>query len=148
MLWRITGSYEADQELRRELHQEILIAIWRALPRFQGNSNVRTYLARIAHNRSISHVASQVRRPPSQPLDTEPVSSTPSPAAHTEQQLGWQRLMSSLRQLPLPMRQVISLTLEGFVPREIAEVLGLSANVVSIRLARAKKILKHALEES
>lgn len=148
MLWRIAGSYEANRELRQELHQEILIAAWRALPRFRGDANIKTYLARIAHNRSISHVASQVRQPPQEPLNPDISATDDSPSANAEHQHQRDRLMAGVRQLPLPMRQVVSLTLEGFAPREISEVLGLSANIVSIRLTRAKKRLRQAMENA
>ena len=52
MLRRIAGSYEADPERRRELEQDILLAVWRALPRFRGEAPVRAFLARVAHNRA------------------------------------------------------------------------------------------------
>jgi DNA-directed RNA polymerase specialized sigma24 family protein len=47
----------------------------------------------------------------------------------------------ALRGLPLVSRQAVTLTLEGFGPSEIAASLGISANAVSIRLARAKEHL-------
>ena len=42
MIWRICGSYEADAEKRRDLHQEALVAIWRALPKFRGDAKAKT----------------------------------------------------------------------------------------------------------
>lgn len=50
-----------------------------------------------------------------------------------------------MRALPLSLRQPALLTLEGFSPAEIAEMLGLNANVVSIRLTRAKAALRKAM---
>ena len=47
-----------------------------------------------------------------------------------------------MRQLPLGLRQPAVLTLEGFTPAEIAEMLGLTANGVSIRLTRARAALR------
>ena len=43
------------------------------------------------------------------------------------------------------MQAPVRLTLEGQTPREIAEMTGLSANIVSIRLTRAKELLRIAL---
>ena len=65
MLRRIAGSYEADPERRRELEQDILLAVWRALPRFRGEAPVKAFLARIAHNRAVTHVSKEAgqRRP-------------------------------------------------------------------------------------
>ena len=142
MLWRIVCVYEADAELQRDLHQEVLLAVWKALPRFAGRASERTYLARIANNRCISHVSREVARP----VSTELPEDLPAPAAGPEEsataQAALQRLRSAVRCLTLDQRQVITLALEGLPPREIAAVLGVSANVVSIRLTRAKSALR------
>ncbi len=58
-----------------------------------------------------------------------------------------ERLMRAVRALPLALRQVTVLTLEDFTPSEIADVLGVGANVVSIRLTRAKAALRQAMQE-
>ena len=55
------------------------------------------------------------------------------------------RLATAVRALPLSLRQPALLTLEGFTPAEIAPMLGLNANTVSIRLTRAKVALRDAL---
>jgi RNA polymerase sigma-70 factor (ECF subfamily) len=52
------------------------------------------------------------------------------------------KLASAVRKLPLSYRQTAMLTLEGLTPREIADVLGITANAVSIRMARAKELLR------
>ena len=57
-----------------------------------------------------------------------------------------ERLLAAVRRLPLPLRQVTIQTLEGFTPAEIAEVLGVNANTVSIRLTRAKAALRKEME--
>lgn len=142
MLRRIAGGYEADPEVRRELEQEILLAVWRALPRWRGDAPVRAFLARVAHNRAVTHVSREAARPRRAPLDEAMVSDSPSP--HDEVEAGdlRERLAAAVRQLPLGLRQPAVLTLEGFNPAEIAEMLGLTANSVSIRLTRARTALR------
>ena len=142
MLRRIAAAYEVDTALREELDQEILLAIWRALPAWRGEASVRTFAARIAHNRAVDHVAKQVGRPRAAALDEALPSLAPSPLETLERRDTRDRLMAAVRRLPLPLRQVTIQTLEGFTPAEIAEVLGVNANTVSIRLTRAKAALK------
>ena len=146
MIWRIAGSYVADPELRRDLHQEILLAVWRALPKFRRDANEKTYIARIAHNRSVSHVAREASRPRTVEIDPAQPSDTPTPEDAAMKRDRAARLQQAIRGLPLPQRQPVTLALEGFTPKEIAEVMGVNANSVSIRLTRAKKALKEALE--
>lgn len=145
MLLRIAASYEADPDRRRDLLQDVLLAIWRALPSYRGEGDVRAFLARIAHNRGVSHVARETAQPPTDELHEHLVDTAPDSAESTEQRRRQERLMAAVRSLPLALRQPVVLTLEGFGPKEIADILGLNANTVSIRLTRAKAALRAAL---
>ncbi|HEX3457642.1 MAG TPA: sigma factor, partial [Candidatus Baltobacteraceae bacterium] len=57
MIKRIALSYERQAHLVEELVQDVYLAIWRALPSFRGDSSLRTFVARIATNRAVTHVA-------------------------------------------------------------------------------------------
>jgi RNA polymerase sigma-70 factor (ECF subfamily) len=57
-----------------------------------------------------------------------------------------ERLLESIRQLPLPYRQVMTLILEDMSYEEIAETLGLTVDNVGVRVNRAKKQLKERLK--
>ena len=142
MLRRIAGSYEADPERRRELEQDILLAVWRALPRFRGEAPIKAFLARVAHNRAVTHVSREAVQPRRAPLDETMQSHDPTPHDQVEAEDLRARLAEAVRALPLSLRQPAVLTLEGFSPAEIGPMLGLNANAVSIRLTRAKAALK------
>jgi RNA polymerase sigma factor (sigma-70 family) len=126
MIKRIASSYEARAHLVEDLVQEIYFAIWRALPSFRGNASLRTFVARIAINRSISHVHRAVRSQPSDNLSEDIPASGDNPEqqaiAHDKQA----RLMAAVRSLPLAYRQTTMLALEGLTPNEVANVLGVS----------------------
>jgi RNA polymerase sigma-70 factor (ECF subfamily) len=57
------------------------------------------------------------------------------------------RLLKGVRLLPLAYRQPVMLTLEGMTPKEIAEILGISANAAANRLSRAKEMLRQYMGE-
>lgn len=57
------------------------------------------------------------------------------------------RLTALIRELPVGLRQVLTLALEDLPQREIAEALGITENAVAIRLHRARRLLKSRLEE-
>src|SRR6476620_6586809 len=63
MIHRIAASYESESAVVEDLVQDVYIAIWRALPAFRGESSIRTFVARIATNRAITHVARASRLP-------------------------------------------------------------------------------------
>ena len=50
-----------------------------------------------------------------------------------------------IRTLPLPYRQVLTLALEDLAHDEIADVLGTTANNVTVRLSRARDALRKAM---
>lgn len=145
-LARTAALYEREPSERLDLIQEIWLAVWRALPAFRGDSSLRTYIFRIAHNCGVSHVARHSRR--DLPVDDLP--DDPDPGPGPDQVTGRiedaDRLQDALRRLPLKDRQIVGLKLEGFANREIAEASGLTENNVAVRLNRARHRLKQMLE--
>lgn len=149
MVARICASYESDPELARELAQDVFLAVWRALPSFRGESSTRTFVARIAQFRAVSHVAARVRLPARTDLDdTAVIAPGPLPDAQAIAANQRERLLEAVRRLPIAYRDPVILTLEDFTPAEIADVLGVRANVVSIRLTRARTLLRAWLREA
>ena len=140
-LWRLACAYEKDAFLRNDLVQEIRLALWRALPSFRGQSSERTFIYRIAHNRALTHVA---KRHPEQ-LDMEMALELPDTSPDPEDIVlqRWQRseLHARIASLPLTLRQVVTLALEGLSNMDISQVLGISEGNVAVRLTRAKKQL-------
>jgi RNA polymerase sigma factor (sigma-70 family) len=147
LIRRIARSYERNHALVDELVQDIYVALWEALPRFRGDAALRTFVVRVAHNRAITHVAKEARRPRSVELDErlpDPVT-TPDKAAERDEARS--RLEEAVARLPLGQRLVVTLALEGFSPDEIAEVLGIGVSAASVRLHRAKTSLQQSLIE-
>ena len=146
LLNRIALSYEADPSLRRELVQDILLAIWIALESFRGDSSLKTFIAAIAQKRSISHVMRRAREPRQEELSVDMPSAGPRPDEIALQNDMRNRLVESIQLLPLPQREAIVLSLEGFSYAEIADVLGITSNAAMLRCQRAKVALKSIVE--
>lgn len=145
MISRIVSAYEADPALQKDLLQEVLFAVWRALPTFEGRSSLKTFVAGIAHKRAATHVSRATARldtvgVPSDFIDGEPL---PDEAAVRDEQ---SRLLSAaIQDLPIPQRQAIVLALEGFTPAEIAEALRITTGAAMNRVSRAKTALTNKL---
>lgn len=135
-LWRLSRGYEHDAEKRRDLHQDMLVAIWRALPSFEGRSSLRTFVLRVAHNTACAHVARSKRISVEQLVSLEQVDES-SP----ETRLDVERLAELVRSLAPIDRQSILLHLEGLEPAEIAEVTGLTKTNVTTKVHRIKALL-------
>lgn len=141
MLARIAASYESEPARRDDLLQEISLAAWRALSAWRGESSLRTFLARVAHNRAIDHLARE-RRALGEDLDDGLPDPGAGPLHHAEAAQRRQDLVAAVRRLPLGQRQVVVLALEGFSQREIGDALGVEENTVAQRLSRARRQLQ------
>jgi RNA polymerase sigma factor (sigma-70 family) len=146
MCRRLAASHEADTDRARDLTQDILVAVWRAWPAFRGQCSARTYVARIAQYRIATHVARAIREPLLAPLSEDLVAHTPTPEDSAIRSDERARLTILVRSLPVALREVAVLLLEGFTPAEIADTLGISVNAVAIRATRARETLRTALE--
>src|SRR2546427_10516711 len=78
MLARVAWGYVDSASDHDDLMQEILLALWRALPRFRGESSERTFALRVAHNRGITFA---VRRRRFERLPDDGALTDPGPLA-------------------------------------------------------------------
>ena len=128
---------------RDDLVQEILLAVWQALPAFDaGRCKFSTFLYRVAHNRAQNW--NRTRRRYGRRLEALAqcphlsFSDSATEGASTAR-IEW--LYALIRQLPPLDRTVLLLHLEQLSHREIGEVTGLSENHIGVRLHRIKRWL-------
>jgi RNA polymerase sigma-70 factor (TIGR02960 family) len=166
--YRILGSVpDAEDAL-----QETLLSAWQGLAGFEGRASVRSWLYRIATNRSLNFLRSAGRRTPTDPL-TLPIQ-PPEPTRFGE--VPWLEpypdvLLGEVRDLEpgpearyeareaislafvralqlLPPRQRVTLILRdvlGFRAAEVAEILETSEESVTSALKRARATLARDL---
>lgn len=145
-LWRAVCGYELNPALREELYQEVLLAIWESLPKLRDPERLLFYALRIAHNLGASHARQAARTPGASSFDEAYHGFDDCSTGSNEAQRSW--LFDVLSRLPLNLRQVLMLQLEGFDYGEMAELLGISAENVGVRLHRARQLLRQlSLEE-
>ncbi|MBS0334701.1 MAG: sigma-70 family RNA polymerase sigma factor [Proteobacteria bacterium] len=141
---RLARGYEANPEARRDLVQDVHLALWRSLAGFDGRCSLRTWVYRVAHNTAVSHVQRSRRWRGEQgatleELERLPDTDDPEAAAGERQALA--RLMTLIQALGPPDRQVALLYLEDLDAAAIGEITGLSAGAVAVRIHRLKALL-------
>jgi RNA polymerase sigma-70 factor (ECF subfamily) len=146
-LARLARGYEADPDKRRDLIQDIHVALWRSLDAFSGRCSLRTWVYRVAHNTAISYSLKQRRGRPSAfvSLDQIDLASVPPDATR---EIALVRLMELVHRLKPLDRQVILTYLDGLEAAEIGEMTGLSPSNVATRIHRIKKILARDFQEA
>jgi RNA polymerase sigma factor (sigma-70 family) len=143
---RLASGYERDAGRQQDLVQEIWLAVWQALPQFRGDASERTFVFRIAHNRAVTHVQYWQRRHTERLDDDAPLAHQgPDPERALSQQQRQERLRAAVQALPLNLRQVVVLTLEGLSHAEVSDILGITENNVAVRMTRARAELTRRL---
>jgi RNA polymerase sigma-70 factor (ECF subfamily) len=148
-LERLARAYEADPELRRDLLQEIHLALWRSLNGFDRRCSLRTWVYRVAHNVGASHIARQRRSSSRELLALEELESSPDRDGGqqaADRNLTLNRLLELIQRLRPLDRHVILSYLEGLDAASIAEITGLSPGNVATKIHRIKNILARRLQ--
>jgi RNA polymerase sigma-70 factor (ECF subfamily) len=147
---RVARGYEADEGRQQDLAQEILVALWTALPAFEGRSTIRTWVYRIAHNVAVSHVLRRRRDRLARavPVDDDTMATVVRNAVReVEGRDAVHRLAAAVRALRPVDAQVILLYLEGLAHAEIADVTGLTPENAAVKVHRIKAALARALDD-
>lgn len=136
------NSYDAD-----DLLQDILIKIWDNLHSFKGESNISTWIYRIATNTAILYSKRRSRQEKRHDVlaqNDEEIESTEVNSSEREEEINQlYKAISSLKEID---RIVIGLLLEESSYEEIAEITGLTTSNVGVRINRIKKTLNKKLK--
>jgi len=154
-LERLARAYERDVDKRRDLLQDIHVALWRSLARFDGRCSLRTWVYRVAHNTATSKTLRTRTNAPTLVAIDDSLDSL-AEVAHEQRTAeehrldrtrALERLHDMIGQLRPLDRQVMLLYLEQLDAASIAEITGLSAANVSTRVHRIKQILVRQFHE-
>jgi len=159
LLYRLTEN----REEARDLTQETFLRAFQSIGTFRGDSDLRTWIYRIAINQArnrwrwwrrrrrestISLDSSEVHG--NQPLvETLRSEREKSPEQETLAHERERALRRALQSLSHSYRETVILRdIEGFTYEEIAETLGINVGTVKSRLARGRQELRQRLEGS
>lgn len=152
----IAGSYRAAYTLAlrlmgnpddaAEATQEAYIRMVRGLKRFREVGAFPTWMFKIVSNVCMTEMRRRSRR--DVPVDVDTMED-PSPEDAEDAAVGrvfWAELEGSVRRLPEVYRSVVVLRdIYGMSGEETADILGISAGAVKVRLHRARRRLRDEL---
>jgi RNA polymerase sigma-70 factor, ECF subfamily len=140
---RLVRAYELDLDKRRDLLQEIHLALWRSFEKFEKRCSLRTWVYRVAHNIAASHVIRQ-RRKNLRLLSLEEIESMPDLGGSrrdSHDRVDVERLLQLIHQLSPPDREIMLLYLEGLEAPMIGDIMEMSAVNVRTKIHRIKAVL-------
>ena len=148
---KVARAYTFTTEDCQDLVQEILLQVWRSMPRFQGRASPTTWFYRVALNTALGWRRKERRRQVRQQPILEEVEDVSVAGVDCAQQIVQretvERLYAAIRQLPKTDAALVLLYLDDMSYRQIAEVLGISENNVGVKLNRAKKALGQLMKD-
>lgn len=144
-IYRLCLGFVKEKELANDLFQEILIKIWRHLESFKGESEISTWIFRIAYNTALTFSDREKKKDEKQieiPANLDLI----DPENYSqEQEIRIQMLYEAINELPELDRVIATLLLENTPYKDIAEISGISENYVAVKVNRIKASLTQKL---
>lgn len=140
-------SHPADAS---DAAQEVALAIYRALPYFEGRSTLRTWMSRIVHNECMNLIRRRARNTLTSQLEAMIIIDAMEwpnlPVGAEQTRVAVHSVMNTLPELE---REVLHLRFFGDLPiAEIGALLGISLSATKMRLYRALDSFRAACSES
>ena len=139
IIYKVCSFYVSEKFPLEDLYQEVVHNLWVGFPKFRNESNISTWIYRIAINTCISSIRKENKLPKS----NIPASSLSewliAPENLTEEIHEMYRMINKLQTLD---KTIILLWLEEKSYQEIADITGISLSNVGTRVKRAKEKLK------
>jgi RNA polymerase sigma-70 factor (ECF subfamily) len=134
-------GYVNDFDWAKDIAQETFIIIWQQLPNFRNESNIGTWIFRIASNNCLRQIEKEKKI-----IKTElPINLKEENQESIEPQI--QLLYKFISELPETDRLIISLELEEIKQAEIAHIMGISEANVRVKIHRIKEKLTKKFKE-
>lgn len=146
-LVRLCSIYASDVEETQDLFQDALVSMYISLSTFQGKSNIKTWMYRITLNVCLRLQTDKLRSKVRfvELTDLEKLADQPSIEDHEASRL--KKLRSCIKRLNDSDRAIVTFYLEELPYREIGEIVGVSENLVAVKLKRIRKKLFHCITD-
>jgi RNA polymerase sigma-70 factor (ECF subfamily) len=141
ILHKVCRMYTSNQDDHNDLFQEMVLQLWKAFPSFRNEAKITTFMYRIALNTAISGI----RKKKVKTTELESISFQIQETTEENYNDELKLLYASIEQLSDVEKSIVLLFLEDKPYDEIAEITGISANYVAVKMNRIKEKLRKLL---
>lgn len=142
---KICRAYTDSEEDFQDYYQEICLQLWKSKDNFKGDSKWSTWVYRISLNVSLSLLRKD-KKINKKSIELPEVSADLNSEENPFNNESLKLLYAAIKKLSETDRAIILLYLEENSYQEIAEITGLSANNIGVKITRIKKKLKNILD--
>ena len=141
---KVCRLYTNNRDAHNDLFQEITIQLWRAFPKFRGDSKFSTWMYRVGLNTAITLYRKSKRSIKTQEFDAIQFKIKADEYDDTEEQQ-LKQLYKAVHQLNDIEKALVFLYLEDKDYREISATLGITEVNARVKMNRVKTKLKKIL---
>ncbi|MGB5553269.1 MAG: sigma-70 family RNA polymerase sigma factor [Flavobacteriaceae bacterium] len=141
---KICTLYTNDRDAHKDLFQEITIQLWKAYPKFRGDSKFSTWMYRVALNTAITMYRKSKKRIQTQDYESVLFKITAEEYDATEE-LQLKLMYDAVKQLGDIDKALVFLYLEDKDYTEIADTLGITEVNARVKMNRIKNKLRTIL---
>jgi len=141
---KVCTLYTNDRDSHNDLFQEITIQLWKAYPKFRGESKFSTWMYRVALNTAITLYRKSKRRIKTQDYESVIFKIKADEYDETEEQQ-LKLMYKALKQLSDIDKALVFLYLEDKNYAEISETLGITEVNARVKMNRIKTKLRTIL---
>jgi RNA polymerase sigma-70 factor (ECF subfamily) len=146
-VYRLARSVVRDPALADDVTQDTFVKVWKHLDGFRGESSLRSWILRIAHNTAVSTLRT-IRDSATDPSKLPELGDPIGTPRLVEGRLAVDDLREALEQLDDLTRSIVVLReVEGMSYDDIAATLDVPIPTVKTRLLRARRRLATMLDE-
>lgn len=141
LIYKVCSIYAYTVADGQDLFQEIVIQLWKAYPKFRGDSKWSTWVYRVAINTAITGLRKEKNFIHSYEPGTLPtqISDVNQYAAKEEQLL---QLYTAIEQLNEIEKAIVMLYLEEKSYEEMEEIVGINSGNLRVKMTRIKEKLR------
>jgi RNA polymerase sigma-70 factor, ECF subfamily len=139
-IYRFVLRFLSNEASAEDVVSDVFLAVWRRAGRFEGRSQVSTWLLAIARNKALSFVCARTTEPLNEEIAETVEDLSDDPEASLQKEQRHAILQDCLTQLSAVHREIVDLVYyHGKKIEEAATILGVPLNTVKTRMFYARK---------
>jgi len=137
-VYHLCYGYTGDSDAANDLMQETFIKVWQNLDKFRNQSQISTWIYRIAVNTCLSYLRVEKRKVTDE-INERIIETKADEVSDKQEQVN--QLYKCIAQLEENERIIITMVLDEVPYQEIAEISGISEGNLRVKIHRSKNKL-------